>query len=395
MNTSTNRIITTHAGSLPRPPELLKLIRAKAAGQPYDQKELDGEITKSIDQCVQRQADIGLDVISDGEFSKPSFLSYIVERLGGVTPTDEPFGQPWKGSREHNQWSEYYAWEAQVGIALAPVVSTKRVICSGPLKYKGHDNIQADIAQFKAALGKVKVEEAFLPAISPTQVEFWIRNQHYKSAEDYIFALADALREEYKAITDAGLLLQIDDPRLVTQYVMDASMSIADCRKWAEVRVEALNHALRDIPEEKVRYHTCYSIDMGPRTNDMEAKDIVDIILKIKARAYSFEGANPRHEHEWKVWTATKLPEHKLLIPGVITHSTVLVEHPELICDRILRYAQGIGRERIIAGADCGFGTFAGMQTIHPTVAWAKLEALVQGARMASEQLWGRTTRVA
>jgi 5-methyltetrahydropteroyltriglutamate--homocysteine methyltransferase len=309
--------------------------------------------------------------------------------------TDEPFGSPWKGSREHNMWSEYYAWEAQVGIVLAPVIAAKRVVCNAPLKYKGQGQVKADIARLKAALANTRCEEAFLPAISPTQVEFWIRNQHYKSDKDYIFALADALHDEYKAITDAGLLLQIDDPRLVTQYVMDASMSIADCRKWAEVRVEALNHALRDIPEEKVRYHTCYSIDMGPRTNDMEAKDIVDIILKIKARAYSFEGANPRHEHEWKVWTATKLPEHKLLIPGVITHSTVLVEHPELICDRILRYAQGIGRERIIAGADCGFGTFAGMQTIHPTVAWAKLEALVQGARMASEQLWGRTTRVA
>jgi len=390
MKSSTTRMLTTHAGSLPRPPDLLKLIRAKVGGQPYDEKELGAEITKAIDQNVKRQADIGLDVISDGEMSKPSFLSYVVERLDGVETTNEPFGQPWKGSREHTQYAEYYAWEAQVGIALAPVVATKRVVCNAPVKYKGKDKVQADIARFKAALAKVKVEEAYLPAVSPTQVEFWIRNQHYKSDEAYVFALADALHDEYKAITDSGLLLQIDDPRLVTQYVMDASMSVADCRKWAEVRVEALNHALRDVPEEMIRYHTCYSIDMGPRTNDMEAKDIVDIILKIKAGAYSFEGANPRHEHEWKVWNAAKLPQHKMLIPGVITHSTVLVEHPELVCDRILRYAQGLGRERVIAGADCGFGTFAGMQTIHPTVAWAKLEALVQGARMATRQLWGR-----
>jgi len=388
MKTSTTRILTTHAGSLPRPPELLKLIRAKVAGQPYDEKELEAEVTKAVEACVKRQADIGLDVISDGEFSKPSFLSYIVERLDGVTTTDEPMGSPWKGSREHNQYAEYYAWEAQ--IMPPPAAVTKRVVCSGPVKYRGHAKVQADIARFKAALGKVRVEEAYLPAVSPCQVEFWIRNQHYRTTEEYVFALADALREEYKAIADSGLLLQIDDPRLVTQYVMDANMSLADCRKWAEVRVEALNHALRDIPEEKIRYHTCYSIDIGPRTNDMEAKDIVDIILKIKAQAYSFEGANPRHEHEWKVWNAAKLPQHKLLIPGVITHSTVLVEHPELVCDRILRYAQGLGRDRVIAGADCGFGTFAGSQTIHPTVAWAKLEALVQGARMATRQLWGR-----
>ena len=184
--------------------------------------------------------------------------------------------------------------------------------------------------------------------------------------------------------------MQIDDPRLVTQYVIDASMSLADYRKWAEVRVEALNHALRGLPQDRIRFHTCYSIDMGPRTNDVELKNVIDIILKIKAGAYSFEASNPRHEHEWKVWKGVDLPKDKVLIPGVITHSTVLVEHPELVCDRILRFAQVVGRERVIAGTDCGFGTFAGMMTIHPTVAWAKLEALVQGARLASEQLWGR-----
>jgi 5-methyltetrahydropteroyltriglutamate--homocysteine methyltransferase len=241
----------------------------------------------------------------------------------------------------------------------------------------------------------VKVREAFLPAISPSNVEFWIRNEHYKSEEEYIFALADVLHEEYRAITNAGLLLQIDDPRLVTQYVIDATMSLEDCRRWAELRVEALNRALRGIPEEQIRFHTCYSIDMGPRTNDMELKNIIDIILKIRAGAYSFEGANPRHEHEWKVWGHVDLPQHKILIPGVITHSTVLVEHPELVCDRILRYASVVGRERVIAGADCGFGTFAGSMMIHPTVAWAKLDALVKGARLASAQLWGSSAKAA
>jgi 5-methyltetrahydropteroyltriglutamate--homocysteine methyltransferase len=388
MKTGTDRILTTHVGSLPRPPDLLKLIKAKVAGQPHDEKELDAEIKKAIDQCVKRQADIGLDVISDGEMSKPSFLTYIVERLGGVQVTSEPFGNPWKGSRENNTFPEYYAWEASLG--LNPAVGAKRVVCTGPLTYKGQAQVGNDIATFKAALAKVKIEEAFLPAISPANVEFWIRNEHYKSDQEYIFALADALREEYKAITDSGLILQIDDPRLVTQYVIDASMSLADYRKWAEVRVEALNHALRGLPQDRIRFHTCYSIDMGPRTNDVELKNVIDIILKIKAGAYSFEASNPRHEHEWKVWKGVDLPKDKVLIPGVITHSTVLVEHPELVCDRILRFAQVVGRERVIAGTDCGFGTFAGMMTIHPTVAWAKLEALVQGARLASEQLWGR-----
>lgn len=393
MKSSTDRIITTHAGSLPRPPELLKLIRAKAAGQPYDEKALAAEVTRSVETIAKRQADLGLDVISDGEMSKPSFLGYITERLGGVRVTAEPFGNPWKGSRENNSFPEYYAWEASLN--LNPAVGAKRVVCDAPLTYAGHKQVAADIATFKAALGKLDVREAFLPAISPSNVEFWIKNEHYRSEEQYIFAIADALHEEYKAITDAGLLLQIDDPRLVTQYVIDASMSLDDCRKWAEVRVEALNHALRGLPEEQIRFHTCYSIDMGPRTNDMELKDIVDIILKIRAGAYSFEGANPRHEHEWRVWGNVNLPRHKFLIPGVITHSTVLVEHPELVCDRIVRYASIVGRERVIAGADCGFGTFAGSMMIHPTVAWAKLDALVKGARLASAQLWGAGAKAA
>jgi 5-methyltetrahydropteroyltriglutamate--homocysteine methyltransferase len=393
VKSSTDRIITTHAGSLPRPPELLKLIRAKATGQSFEENELATEVTRSVEALSKRQADLGLDVISDGEMSKPSFLGYITERLGGVRVTAEPLGNPWKGSRENNAFPEYYAWEATLN--LSPASGAKRVICDGPLTYKGQRQVAADIATFKAALAKVNVREAFLPAISPSNVEFWIRNEHYKSDEEYIFALADVLHEEYKAITDAGLLLQIDDPRLVTQYVFDASLSLEDCRKWAEVRVEALNRALRGLPEEQIRFHTCYSIDMGPRTNDMELKNIIDIILKIRAGAYSFEGANPRHEHEWKVWGHVDLPGHKILIPGVITHSTVLVEHPELVCDRILRYASVVGRERVIAGADCGFGTFAGSMMIHPTVAWAKLDSLVKGARLATAQLWGAGAKAA
>ena len=386
MKTSTDRIITTHAGSLPRPENLLSLIRAKMAGSDYDHAAFDKAVTGAVNEAVHHQAAIGIDIPADGELSKPSFLSYITERLGGVTATGEPFGNPWAGSKENNDWPEYYAWEASLG--MNPAVGAKRVVCAGDITYQGQELVQKDIANFKAAMARDKIEEGFLPAISPSQVEFWIRDEHYGDEEKYLFALADALHQEYKAITDAGLVLQIDDPRLVTSYVMMGEATIEDTRKWADLRIAALNRALEGLPEDRVRFHTCYSIDMGPRTNDMELKDIIDKILTINAGAYSFEGANPRHEHEWKVWRDADLPDHKILIPGVITHSTILVEHPEVIADRIVRYAGVVGRERVIAGADCGFGTFAGNQAIHPTVAWGKLAALVEGAKIASKELW-------
>jgi 5-methyltetrahydropteroyltriglutamate--homocysteine methyltransferase len=386
MKTSTDRIITTHAGSLPRPDDVLELIRAKMAGSDYDQGALDKAVDKAVNDCVAHQSKIGIDIPADGELSKPSFLGYITERLGGITVTEEPFGNPWAGSKENNDWPEYYAWEASLG--LNPAVGAKRVVCTADLTYQGEREVAKDVARFKAAMAESGVAEGFLPAISPSQVEFWIRDEHYGDEEKYLFALADALHEEYKVITDAGLILQIDDPRLVTSYVMMGEATVEETRNWADLRIEALNRALKGLPEEQVRFHTCYSIDMGPRTNDMELKDIVDKILTIDAGAYSFEGANPRHEHEWKVWKDVNLPDHKILIPGVITHSTILVEHPEVIADRIVRFASVVGKDRVIAGADCGFGTFAGMKTIHPTVAWGKLEALVEGAEIATKQLW-------
>ena len=386
MRTSTERILTTHAGSIPRPESLVKMIFAKAGGQAYDEAALERAVTAAVDDVVAHQAAIGVDVVSDGEMSKPSFLGYITERLGGVETTNEPFGNPWAGSREAKEYPEYYAWEASLG--LSPIASIKRVVCSGPVTYRGQKQVAADIARIKAAMTKAGAAEGFVPAVSPNNVELWIRNEHYKTDEEYVFALADALNEEYRTIAESGLLLQVDDPRLVTYYVTSADKSIAECRRWAALRVEALNHALRDIPEDRIRYHTCYSIDTGPRTNDMELKDIVDIIVKIRAGAYSFEGANARHDHEWKVWKEVKLRPGQVLIPGVITHSSVLVEHPELVCDRILRYASVVGRENVIAGADCGFGTIAGNKAIHPTIAWAKLTALVKGAQLASKQLY-------
>ena len=237
----------------------------------------------------------------------------------------------------------------------------------------------------------VEVAEAFLPAISPASIEDWQRNKYYKTTEEYLYAIADAMREEYKAIVDAGLLLQIDDPMLATCYVMYASMSLEDCRKWIALRIEVLNHALRDIPREKIRWHTCYGINIGPRVHDLQLKDVVDLFVRIKAGALSFEAANPRHEHEWRVWKNAGLAPGTILIPGVVTQSSVLVEHPELIADRIERFAETVGRENVIAGTDCGFGTFAGSEEIHPSVVWAKFEALSEGARIAADRLWRRS----
>ena len=228
-----------------------------------------------------------------------------------------------------------------------------------------------------------------MPASSPTNIEGPRRNEYYATQEEYVYAIADAMREEYHAIVDAGFLLQVDDPRLLTYYVVNPNLSVEDCRRWAEVRVDALNHALRDIPVDRIRFHTCYGINIGPRIHEMDLKDIVDILLRIKASAYSFEGANPRHEHEWRVWEDVALPDDKVLIPGVISHTTNLVEHPELVADRLLRYTNIVGRERVIGGSDCGFSSQATVEPeVHPSVVWLKMQALAEGARLASQRLW-------
>jgi 5-methyltetrahydropteroyltriglutamate--homocysteine methyltransferase len=381
MKHSVDRILTTHAGSLPRPPDLLDLIKSGDSAM-FEQRSSSERLRNAVSEIVRRQAELGIDVVDDGEYGKPSFVSYINERLGGyeVDTHAVPRNQ-WASSREGLSFPEFYA-------QIHPASTHTHMICTGPITYKGHVHLKRDIANLKAALQDVQVEEAFMPAISPSNIEDWQKNAYYKSQEEYVFAIAEAMREEYKAIVDAGFLVQVDDPRLVTYYILHPEASVADCRKWADVRVAALNHALRDIPPEKIRFHTCYGINMGPRVHDMELKDIVDVILKIRAGAYSFEAANPRHEHEWKVWKDVKLPDGKILIPGVISHSTILVEHPELVAERILRYAQIVGRENVIAGSDCGFATFAGSKEVHPSIVWAKLKALGDGARIASKQLW-------
>jgi len=380
MKRSDRRILTTHAGSLPRPADLLAMMQAADA----DAGKLAARVRSAVKDVVSKQADLGLDVITDGEMSKPSFITYVTERLSGFTRSTEPGTLPWGGSKEVTAFPEFY----EPSLRQSPNASAPRFACTGPITYTGHARVQADIATLKTALAGLDVAEAFLPAIAPSNVEGRQPNEFYQTDEDYLFAIAEAMHEEYTAIVDAGLLLQIDDPRLVTYYIMSPTSTVAECRRWAEVRVEALNHALRGLPRHRVRFHTCYSINMGPRVHDMQLKDIVDVILKVNAGAYSFEAANPRHEHEWRVWETVKLPEDAIVIPGVITQSTVLVEHPELVAERIQKFASVVGRENVIAGADCGFASFAGSTEIHSSVVWAKLQSLVDGARIASQRLW-------
>jgi 5-methyltetrahydropteroyltriglutamate--homocysteine methyltransferase len=383
MQNSTDRIITTHVGSLPRPPALLAAVEANEQGRSVDEKARAARLRAAVDEIVHQQVAIGIDVVDDGEFGKPSFVSYINERLAGFEPdTAAPPASPWASSREARSFPEFYG--------AGPAARPNHLVCTAPISYRGMPQLQVDIGNLRAALDKTGRHEAFMPAISPASAADWQRNSHYKSDEEYLFAIADALRVEYEAIVEAGFLLQVDDPHLVTYWTKQPELTIEQYRKWAHLRVEALNHALRNIAPEQVRHHTCYGINMGPRIHDLEFKHFIDIVLKIRAGAYSFEAANPRHEHEWKLWASVKLPAGKCLIPGVISHSTVLVEHPELVAERIGRFTKVVGRENVIAGADCGFATFAGSKEVHPSIVWEKFKSLVEGARIASSELWRR-----
>jgi len=386
MKRSTERILTTHAGSLPRPADLLAMSEARQDGKASYDAAYEARLAEAVGEIVRRQAALGIDVIDDGEYGKPGFVSYINDRLAGFELDPARTGRnSWADSREGKAFPEFYAAQAARGGSRH-----LHMLCTGPISYRGHAQLARDIDNFRKALAQVDVAEAFIPAISPANVEDWQRNAYYKSQEEFLFAVADALHEEYHAIVDAGFLLQVDDPRLITYWLLKPEITLAECLAWAKVRVAALNHALRGIPPDKIRFHTCYGINMGPRVHDMELKDVVEIILDIRAGAYSFEAANPRHEHEWKVWENVKLPDGKVLIPGVISNSTILVEHPELVAQRIARFAGVVGRENVIAGSDCGFATFATSKEIHPTIVWAKLEALAEGARIASKELWKR-----
>jgi 5-methyltetrahydropteroyltriglutamate--homocysteine methyltransferase len=388
MQLSTDRILTTHVGSLPRPDDLFETMLAKMDGKPVDERAYAERVRRAVADIVKQQVETGLDVVNDGEMGKPSFITYATQRLAGLEKREGTRPSPFSNTRETRDFPEYYQ------STVAEQVSARRrralMVCTGPIKYKGHDQLKFDLDALKAALATAGATEAFVPAIAPSNIETTTPNEYYPTAEAYVFAIAEAMREEYKAIVDAGFLLQIDDPFLVTYYIMRPELDIAACRKWAELRVEALNTAIAGLPSNRIRFHTCYSINMGPRVHDMQLKDIIDVILKVRAGGYSFEAANPRHEHEWEEWRRARVPDDKVLIPGVITQSTVLVEHPELVAQRIARFADVVGRERVIAGADCGFASFAGSNEVHPSIIWAKFAALAEGARIASRRLWGK-----
>jgi 5-methyltetrahydropteroyltriglutamate--homocysteine methyltransferase len=392
MQRSTDRILTTHVGSLVRPPELVELMRAKESGQAYDPQELAARVRSSVRDVVHKQAEVGIDIPSDGEYGKPSFSGYVNERLSGFErrPRDPRESPLLNWGRDRQLFREFYeAYDRATGSA-----SGYPVVCTGPIAYQGQTAVQRDIETFKAALTEVHPEEAFIPAVAPGTIELQRRNEYYPTDEAYLFAIAEAMREEYKAIVDAGFLLQIDDPRVVTQYGMpDPAPSIAAYRKFAELRVEALNHALAGIPSDRVRYHLCWGSWHGPHVTDVPLKDIVDIVLRVRAGAYCVEAANPRHEHEWQVWEQVKLPEDKILIPGVVAHTTNIVEHPELIAWRLMTYARLVGRENVLAGTDCGFSQGALTPRVHASIMWAKLQALAEGAAMATKQLWSRTSQ--
>jgi 5-methyltetrahydropteroyltriglutamate--homocysteine methyltransferase len=388
MKLSTDRILTTHVGSLPRPDDLFEMMLAKMDGKALDEKAYAERVRRAVEDSVRQQVAAGLDVVSDGEMGKPSFITYAAQRLGGLEKRDGVRPSPFSNTRETRDFPEYYQ------SAVAEQVSARRrralMVCAGPISYKGHEQLKAELDLLKSALTGVDVTEAFVPAIAPSNIETTTPNEYYKTEEEYVFAIAQAMREEYQAIVQAGFLLQIDDPFLITYYITRPDLSVAECRKWAELRVEALNAAIAGISADRIRFHTCYSINMGPRVHDMQLRDIIDIILKVRAGCYSFEAANPRHEHEWQDWKRVKLPDEKVLMPGVITQSTVLVEHPELVAQRIARFVDIVGRERVIASADCGFASFAGSNEVHPSIVWAKFTALVEGARIASKRLWGK-----
>jgi 5-methyltetrahydropteroyltriglutamate--homocysteine methyltransferase len=359
MKRSTDRILTTHVGSLPRPEDLRVLILKKQQGEAVDEAAFSARVKSAVAETVHRQAEAGIDIVADGEQGRIGFIPYVNERLSGIEPSaTAESANYWGLSREYRAFPEFYAWIASMP-GTAGQTGRTRWVCTGPVSYKGQAALQRDIDNLKAALAGHRHEEAFMPAVSPSNLANWNRNEHYNSEEEYLYALAEALHEEYKAIIDAGLVLQVDDPLLASYYVMHPEASVEDCRKWAMARVEVLNHALRGLPADRIRYHTCYSINIGPRVHDMELKHLIDIMLRVNAGAYSFEAANPRHEHEWKVWAEAKLPEGKSVIPGIITHSSNIVEHRELIAERIGRFASAVGRENVIAGADCGFASFA------------------------------------
>jgi 5-methyltetrahydropteroyltriglutamate--homocysteine methyltransferase len=386
MRRSAGRIITTHVGSLPRPEPLLDRMKDGEHGP-----EMDGAIAQAVAAAVDQQVRHGVDVVTDGEQGKTGFFAYIGERLTGFEPRPGARGEVW--SAEISAFPEYYAEYFRRAMVGGSVVTPQPLVCVGPVAYRGHEAVARDIANLKAAMARYPDAEAFLPATAPSGLSIMTgsaegANEYYPSYAEYLFAVADALREEYRAIVDAGLLLQVDDPSL-TDILGDARLSPAEASERADLFVEATNRALQGIPPDRVRFHTCYGINEGPRVHDVGLAVVIPWMLKVRAAGLSFEGANARHEHEYHAWETVRLPGDRVLLPGVITHASNIVEHPELIAERITRYAAIVGRENVIASTDCGFSSQASYRPeVDPRVMWAKFDALAEGARLASERLW-------
>jgi 5-methyltetrahydropteroyltriglutamate--homocysteine methyltransferase len=402
MRQSRDQILTSHAGSLPRPEALIDANRARESGMATDERRFQDQLRTSVAEVVRLQKQAGLAIPGDGEFGKSmghtvnyrAWWSYSFQRLGGLELGtaglyDMPAHRSRPGEvvltsfadrRDRLKFVAAYA-DPDSGITTGPRAALWPV-CVGKLTYTGHAAIQSDIANFKAALQAAAVEEGFMTSIAPGSAAR-IANRHYKTDEEFLYACADAMREEYKAIVDAGLVLQLDDPAIAENWDMvNPEPAVADYKKFSMVRVEALNHAIRGLPEDRIRFHLCWGSWHGPHTTDIPMRDIVEVMLAVKCRAYSFEAANVRHEHEWKVWQDVKLPDGKLILPGIVSHATNVVEHPELVAERIARFANAVGKERVIASTDCGLGG-----RVHAQIAWAKLEALAQGAALATRQL--------
>jgi 5-methyltetrahydropteroyltriglutamate--homocysteine methyltransferase len=394
MKRSIHRILTTHVGSLIRPPQLLELVRARQNGEAVDARAYEQCLADSVVEVVRRQAQAGIDIVNDGEFGKSTSWSlYALQRVSGfeLRPI-QPGADPFARGADRERFKEFYAELEGRNERTWSNVTKREAVCVAPVKYTGLGELQHDIDNLKTGLHSLKVEEAFLPVAAPSSAIPDRKNEYYRNDEELVVALAEALRTEYRAIVDAGFLLQLDDARAAVTYDrMVPPASFDDYYRWVARHVEVLNHALEGIPEDRVRYHVCWGSWPGPHTTDVPLRKIVDLILKVRAGAYLIEAANPRHEHEWRVWKDVKLPDGKILAPGVVSHGTNVVEHPDLVAERILRFAEVVGRENVIASTDCGFAQEQFNRRVHPTIMWAKLEAMAEGARIASEELWGRS----
>jgi 5-methyltetrahydropteroyltriglutamate--homocysteine methyltransferase len=397
MKRSSNRILTTHVGSLIRPPRLLELVRAKDNGDPAGTQEYDRCLKDSVAEVVRRQAQAGIDVVNDGEFGKSTSWSlYALKRVSGFEQRPvQPGANPFARGADRERFKEFYAELEGANDRTWSNVTRTEAVCVAPVKYIGLGELQHDIDNLKAALVGVEAAEAFLPVAAPSSAIPDRKNEYYGSEDELVVALAEALRTEYRAIVDAGFLLQVDDARAAVTYDrMVPPASFEDYYRWVGRHVDVLNHALEGIPEDRIRYHVCWGSWPGPHTTDIPLRKIVDLILKVRAGAYLIEAANPRHEHEWRVWRDVKLPDEKILAPGVVSHGTNVVEHPELVAERIMRFAAVVGRENVIASTDCGFSQEQFNRRVHPSIMWAKLEAMAEGARIASDELWGHPATV-